>query len=115
MANKPARSHNSAMIIAAPGSRSEGFTMIVFPVAVASGIDQSGIMLEMINKNNMTLVKSVYAGKLKGAMLILYQSVHSKRRSLRRTPCTHAKWNPSCVSIHIFADYGGVNGEGRQI
>jgi hypothetical protein len=33
------------MIIAAPGSRSEGFRMRVFPVTVAIGIDQRGIML----------------------------------------------------------------------
>jgi hypothetical protein len=58
------------MIIAAPGSRSEGFTMMVFPVTVAMGIDQSGIMLSAI------VVKSVayqwqgtYTGKLNGAML----------------------------------------------
>jgi hypothetical protein len=42
---RPARSHSSAMIIAAPGSRSEGLRMTVFPVAIAIGIDQSGIML----------------------------------------------------------------------
>jgi hypothetical protein len=33
------------MIIAAPGSRSEGLRINVFPVAIAIGIDQSGIML----------------------------------------------------------------------
>jgi hypothetical protein len=33
------------MIIAEPGSRSEGFRMRVFPVTVAIGIDHRGIML----------------------------------------------------------------------
>lgn len=33
------------MIMAAPGSLSEGFTMSVFPVAMAIGMVQSGIML----------------------------------------------------------------------
>lgn len=42
---QPARSQSSAMIIAAPGSRSEGLRINVFPVAIAIGIDQSGIML----------------------------------------------------------------------
>lgn len=35
----------SAIIIAAPGSRSEGFTISVFPVTIAIGIVQRGIIL----------------------------------------------------------------------
>lgn len=40
----PARSHSSAMIIVAPGSRSEGLTTRVLPVTVASAADQSTIL-----------------------------------------------------------------------
>lgn len=43
---KPARSQSSAMIIAAPGSRSEGLTRRVLPVANAKGIVQRGIILQ---------------------------------------------------------------------
>lgn len=35
---------NSARIMAAPGSRSEGLIIMVFPVMVAIGIDHNGIM-----------------------------------------------------------------------
>lgn len=41
----PAFLQSSAMIIAAPGSRSEGLTIRVFPVTIAIGIDQRGIIL----------------------------------------------------------------------
>lgn len=40
----PASSASSARIMAAPGSRSEGFSTMLFPAAVASGNSQSGIM-----------------------------------------------------------------------
>jgi hypothetical protein len=43
--HKPACWHNSAMIIAAPGSRSEGLRMSVFPVTAAMGMDHRGIIL----------------------------------------------------------------------
>lgn len=42
----PARWQSSAMIIAAPGSRSEGLQMRVLPVTAAMGIVQRGIILE---------------------------------------------------------------------
>jgi len=45
MCYKPACSQSSARIIAAPGSRSEGLRIRVFPVTVAIGIDHSGIIL----------------------------------------------------------------------
>lgn len=45
---KPAPWHSSAIIMAAPGSRSEGFRITVFPVTIAKGIDQRGIMLGSI-------------------------------------------------------------------
>jgi hypothetical protein len=51
--NIPARAHSSAIIMAAPGSRSLGLSTSVFPVAAANGIVHKGIM----------------AGKLNGAML----------------------------------------------
>lgn len=41
---RPARSHSSAMIAEAPGSRSLGFRIKVLPVAIAIGIVQSGII-----------------------------------------------------------------------
>ena len=41
---KPARSHSSAMIIVAPGSRSEGFMIRVFPVTVAKAADHRTIL-----------------------------------------------------------------------
>lgn len=44
----PARSQSSAMIIAAPGSRSEGLRISVFPVTAAIGIVHSGIMLRNV-------------------------------------------------------------------
>jgi hypothetical protein len=58
MAYQPARAQSSAMIIAAPGSRSEGLRMSVFPVAIAIGIDHSGIMLRYYFRKllGMTLV-----------------------------------------------------------
>ena len=40
----PARSHSSAMIIVAPGSRSEGLTTRVLPVTVAKAADQRTIL-----------------------------------------------------------------------
>ena len=45
----PACFANSAMIIAAPGSRSEGFRMRVLPVATATGRTQRGIMAGKLN------------------------------------------------------------------
>ena len=45
----PERSHNSAMIMAAPGSRSEGLRTRVFPVTAAIGIVHSGIILREMN------------------------------------------------------------------
>jgi hypothetical protein len=38
------------MIMAAPGSRSDGFRIIVFPVVMANGIDQRGIMLKVTSE-----------------------------------------------------------------
>lgn len=57
--NQPARSQSSAMIMAAPGSRSEGLRINVFPVTVANGIDQSGIILgsELSEIVNIALVR----------------------------------------------------------
>lgn len=46
----PARSQSSAIIIAAPGSRSEGFRMRVLPVTVARGIVHKGIILKGHNQ-----------------------------------------------------------------
>jgi len=40
----PARSHSSAMIMVAPGSRSEGLTTRVLPVTVARAADHSTIL-----------------------------------------------------------------------
>ena len=48
----PARSQSSAIIIAAPGSRSEGFRMRVLPVTVARGIVHKGIILEDQNQKS---------------------------------------------------------------
>jgi hypothetical protein len=45
---KPARSHNSAMIIVAPGSRSEGLMMSVLPAAMET-MFQSGIIAGKLN------------------------------------------------------------------
>ena len=44
--NIPARVQSSAIISAAPGSRSEGFKINVLPVTAAIGIVQRGIMLQ---------------------------------------------------------------------
>jgi hypothetical protein len=46
----PARWHNSAMIMEAPGSRSDGLRMRVLPVVIAMGIVHKGIMLEDLVK-----------------------------------------------------------------
>lgn len=56
------------MIIAAPGSRSEGLRIKVFPVATARGMVQSGIMLEEGLEENIKFGPT-YAGKLNGATL----------------------------------------------
>lgn len=40
----PALRASSARIIEAPGSRSDGLRIMVFPVIVAMGMDQSGII-----------------------------------------------------------------------
>lgn len=78
----PARWQSSAMIMAAPGSRSDGLRTRVFPVHVARGIVHKGIMLHLGMKKAVGFHKGVrdrgtgsprrvytYAGKLKGATL----------------------------------------------
>jgi len=58
------------MIIAAPGSRSDGLRTSVFPVTAAMGIVHRGIMLIIYYDLIFEIEqKATYAGKLNGAML----------------------------------------------
>lgn len=52
------------MIIAAPGSRSEGFKMRVLPVTVAKGIVHKGIILE--HRDQRRGEKRKYVGRTRG-------------------------------------------------
>ena len=61
----------------------------MFPVAIAIGIVQSGIMLLKVSLGTSSVVKGPYAGKLKGAMLCNRRSVSilnldEMRHTLRR-------------------------------
>lgn len=50
------------MIMAAPGSRSDGFKIIVFPVAAAKGMVHKGIMLRDNLVGNNTHPKGLTQG-----------------------------------------------------
>lgn len=77
--------------MAAPGSRSEGLRMRVFPVTAAMGIVHSGIILHRVSMaripfNNPQVIRREIEGSYAG---------------------TDTKGKSSDFSIHIFADWDG--------
>lgn len=85
----PARWHSSAIIIAAPGSRSEGLRMRVFPVTAAMGIVHSGIILPRISIVHTSLyIQKAIRREIEGG----YAGTDAKRDS-------------SDLGIHVLANW----------
>lgn len=85
------------MIIAAPGSRSDGLTIKVFPVAVAMGIVHSGIMLYACKSNAQ------------------WRHNNALRREVeRRHAGTYAERHLPDVGVHVLANYSYVSGDNRD-
>ena len=77
------------MIMAAPGSRSEGLRMRVFPVTAAMGMVHSGIILTRIS---MEYTHQIFNKAIRG-------EVEGSNTS------TNAEWNSSDLGIHVLAHW----------
>lgn len=95
----PARSQSSAMIPAAPGSRSDGFITSVLPVAIAIGIVQRGIMAGLC-VTVKTIRACFFFFCLEGRMAIVTTLQIEGTDS-----STNTKRSKTSFGVHILGDF----------